>query len=133
MPLDARIRRLLKLRDLDTLLAVAECGSMAKAAVQLAVSQPAVSKAIADMEHTLGVNLFDRLAQGVEPTPYGRALIKWAGAVFDDVRQGVEEIGFLVDPAPVSCAFARLSRCWKDSCRPCSPISIPAIHASASK
>ena len=71
---------------------------MAKAAVQLAVSQPAVSKAIADMEHTLGAGLFDRLAQGVEPTPYGRALIKWAGAVFDDVRQGVEEIGFRADP-----------------------------------
>ena len=113
MPLDARIRRRLKLRDLDTLLAVAECGSMAKAAVQLAVSQPAVSKAIADMEHTLGVNLFDRLAQGVEPTPYGRALIKWAGAVFDDVRQGVEEIGFLADPGAGELAFARLSRCWE--------------------
>ena len=38
---------------------------MAKAAVELSISQPAVSKAIADMEHTLGVVLFDRLAQGV--------------------------------------------------------------------
>jgi DNA-binding transcriptional LysR family regulator len=98
MPINARIRRRLKLRDLDTLIAVAQCGSMAKAATQLAVSQPAVSKAIADMEHTLGVRLLDRTAQGVEPTIYGQALLKWAAAVFDDVHQGVKEIEFLSDP-----------------------------------
>ncbi len=99
MALDARIRRRLRLRDLDTVLAVAQYGSMAKAAAQLAVSQPAVSKAIAEIEQTLGVRLFDRLAQGVEPTIYGHALLKWAAAVFDDVRQGVKEIEFLADPA----------------------------------
>jgi molybdenum-dependent DNA-binding transcriptional regulator ModE len=63
----SRIWRRLKLRDLETLLAVAQWGSMAKAAVHLSVSQPAVSKAIADMEHVLGVRLLDRSAQGVEP------------------------------------------------------------------
>jgi DNA-binding transcriptional LysR family regulator len=62
------------------------------------VSQPSVSNAIADIERTLGVRLFDRLAQGVELTPYGHVLIKWALAVFDDVRQGVQEIEFLSDP-----------------------------------
>ncbi len=98
MSWDSRIRRRLKLRDLDTLLAVARWGSMAQAAVQLSVSQPAVSKAIADIEHTLGVRLFDRTAQGVEPTLFGRAMLKWAAAVFDDVRQGVNEIAFLADP-----------------------------------
>jgi DNA-binding transcriptional LysR family regulator len=98
MAWDARIRRRLKLRDLDTFLAVARSGSMAKAAIQLAVSQPSVSNAIADIERTLGVRLFDRLAQGVELTPYGHALIKSALAVFDDVRQGVQQIEFLADP-----------------------------------
>jgi DNA-binding transcriptional LysR family regulator len=99
MAWDARIRRRLKLRDLDTLLAVAQWGSMAKAAAHLAVSQPAVSNAIADLEHTLGVRLFDRTAQGVEATLYGSALAKWAVAVFDDVRQGVKEIEYLLDSA----------------------------------
>jgi DNA-binding transcriptional LysR family regulator len=98
MPPDARIRRRLRLRDLDTLITVAQYGSMAKAAAQLSVSQPAVSKAMAEMEHTLGVRLLDRTAQGVEPNLYGRALLKWAQAVFDDVRQGVKEIEFLADP-----------------------------------
>lgn len=96
--MDARIRRRLKLRDLDTLAAVARHGSMAKAAVQLAVSQPAVSKAVAEIEHILGVRLFDRAAQGVEPTPYGQVMLKWVAAVFDDLRQGVKEIEFLSDP-----------------------------------
>jgi DNA-binding transcriptional LysR family regulator len=97
MPINTRIRRHLKLRDLDTLIAVSHHGSMAKAAVQLSVSQPAVSKAMAEMEHTLGVRLLDRTAQGVELTLYGRAMLKWAHAVFDDVRQGVNEIEFLAD------------------------------------
>jgi DNA-binding transcriptional LysR family regulator len=77
---------------------VVEAGSMAKAAVQLAISQPAVSRAIADMEHTLGVRLLDRSPQGVEPTEYGHALIKRGVAVFDELRQGVRDIEFMSDP-----------------------------------
>jgi DNA-binding transcriptional LysR family regulator len=96
--LDERVLRRLKLRELRILTTVAQAGSMGKAAVQLALSQPAVSKAIAEMEHTLGAPLLDRRAQGVEPTLYGRALLKWAVALFDDLRQGVREIEFLADP-----------------------------------
>jgi hypothetical protein len=73
MAWDPRIRRRLKLRDLDTLIAVAHAGSMAKAAVSLSVSQPAISNAIADMEAILGVRLLDRTTHGVEPTIYGKA------------------------------------------------------------
>jgi DNA-binding transcriptional LysR family regulator len=98
MALDPRVRRRLKLRDIDTLIAVAQHGSMAKAAAHLSVSQPTVSKAVADMEHALGVRLLDRTAQGVEPNRYGQALLKWAAAVFDDLDQGVKEIAFLADP-----------------------------------
>jgi DNA-binding transcriptional LysR family regulator len=92
-----RIGRRLKLRDLHVLLTVAQCGSMGKAAAQLAVSQPAISKAIADMEYTLQVRLLDRTVQGIVPTPYGSALLKWGLAVFDDLRQAVKEIEFLSD------------------------------------
>jgi DNA-binding transcriptional LysR family regulator len=110
MPWDPRVRRRLKLRDLDTLVAVAQCGSMAKAAAHLAMSQPAVSMAIADIEQTLGVRLLDRTAQGVEPNLYGRALLKWAAAVFDDVRQGINEIEFLPIQPPANCGSERPSR-----------------------
>jgi DNA-binding transcriptional LysR family regulator len=98
MPMTMRIRRRLKLRELDVLLAVAQCRTMLKAAQQLAMSQPAVSKAVADLEDTLGVRLFDRSSRGVEPTLFGVALLKWASAVFDDIAQGVNEIDFLASP-----------------------------------
>src|ERR1700731_3048638 len=98
MQWNERIGRRLKLRDLHILLAVAKSGSMGKAASDLAVSQPAVSKAIADLEHTLGVRLLDRGPQGVEPTIYGRALLKCGLTVFDDLKQGVKELEFLADP-----------------------------------
>jgi DNA-binding transcriptional LysR family regulator len=94
-----RVRRRLKLRDVDILLTVIQAGSMGKAAGALNMSQPAVSTAIAHLEHTLGVRLLDRSRQGVEPTPYGRALIKRGVAMFDELRQGVQDIASLSDPA----------------------------------
>ena len=93
-----RIGRRIKLRDLHILLAVAQSGSMAKAAEQLAISYPVVSKGIADLEHSLGVRLFDRGIRGVEPTPYGRALLHCGTAVFDEMRQGLNQIEFIREP-----------------------------------
>jgi DNA-binding transcriptional LysR family regulator len=93
-----RIGRRLKLRDLHILLAVAQAGSMSRAADRLAVSHPVVSKTIADLEHALGVRLLDRTAQGTEPTVYGRALLGCSTVVFDELRRGVQEIAFLSDP-----------------------------------
>ena len=93
-----RARRRIKLRDLHILLVVAQRGSMAKAAAELAISQPAVSRAIADMEHALGLRLLDRSRNGVEPTPYGRALIKRGTTIFDELSQGLQELEFLADP-----------------------------------
>jgi DNA-binding transcriptional LysR family regulator len=93
-----RIGRRLKPRDLHIFLAVAERGSMAKAAENLAISRPVVSKTIADLEHTLGVRLIDRTTSGVELTQFGQALLKRSLAVFDELRQGVKEIEFLADP-----------------------------------
>jgi DNA-binding transcriptional LysR family regulator len=89
----------LKLQHLKVVMAVAEWGSMAKAAKHLAISQPVVSKVIADVEGMLGVRLFDRNTQGVEPTRYGSALIRRSAAIFDDLKASVEEIKGLADPA----------------------------------
>jgi DNA-binding transcriptional LysR family regulator len=98
MQWDERIGRRLKLRDLHILLAVVQWGNMAKAATELAISQPAVSKAMADMEHALGVKLLDRGPRGIEATVYGHALLRRALAVFDELKQGVKELEFLADP-----------------------------------
>jgi DNA-binding transcriptional LysR family regulator len=93
-----RIGRRLKLRDLHVLSSVVQWGSMAKAAQHLAVSQPVVSAAIADLEHAVGVRLLDRSRRGVEPTIYGRALLKHGAIAFDALKEGVREIEFLADP-----------------------------------
>src|SRR5262245_65223608 len=84
-----RIERRLKLHDVRVLISVVQAGSMHKAAERLATSQPAVSRAISDLEHALGVRLLDRSPQGIEPTQYGRAIIRHGLAVFDELRQGV--------------------------------------------
>jgi len=95
---EGRIGRRLKLRDLHILSAVVQWGSMAKAASHLAMSQPAVSESIANLEDALRVRLLDRSTRGIEPTPYAHALLKRSHVVFDELRQGIRDIEFLANP-----------------------------------
>jgi len=99
MQLSERVGRRMKLQDLHVFMAVMQAGSMGKAAQQLNVTQPAISRSIAELEHALGVRLLDRHRQGVEPTEFGRALLDCGVAVFDDLRQGLKNIEHLADPA----------------------------------
>lgn len=96
-PVD-RIGRRIKLRDLRILLALAQAGSMGRAATALAVSQPVISKSIAELEASVGARLFDRTPQGIVPTASGAAMIECSRAVFDELQQGVKAIQFLDDP-----------------------------------
>jgi DNA-binding transcriptional LysR family regulator len=93
-----RIGRRIRLRDLHILLAVVQCKSMARAAEHLAISRPVISRAINDLEQVLGVRLLERDRHGAEPTIYGAALLKRGATVFDELREGVKDIEFLVDP-----------------------------------
>jgi DNA-binding transcriptional LysR family regulator len=96
---ELQIGRRLRMRDLHAFLTVTQCGSMAKAAEQLGISQPAISKVVADLESAFGVRLLDRGRKGVEPTSYGAALLRRSVAAFDELRQSVRDIEFLSDPA----------------------------------
>lgn len=93
-----RISRRLKLHQLNVLLSIAQHGSMAKAASHLGISQPVVSRTIADLENLLGVRLLDRSRQGVTPTIHGQTLLKRAAEIFDGIKTCVSEIEFLSDP-----------------------------------
>ena len=95
---ESQIGRRLRLRDLHVFCTVVQRGSMAQAAAHLGVSQPAVSEVIAGLEHTLAVRLFDRSRQGAAPTIYGRALLKRATVVFDELKQSIRDLEFLADP-----------------------------------
>jgi DNA-binding transcriptional LysR family regulator len=93
-----QIGRRIRLRDLHILLTVSQRGSMAQAAVQLGVSQPAVSGVIADLERTLGVPLFERSTRGVKPTIYALEMMDRSVAAFDELKQGIRTLESLADP-----------------------------------
>jgi DNA-binding transcriptional LysR family regulator len=110
MEMSDRIGRRMKLHDIHVLIAVVQAGSMRKAAALLNTTQSAISRSIAELEHTTGVRLLDRISQGVEPTQYGRALLKRGVAAFDELKQGVHDIEYLADPTTgevrIACPLA---------------------------
>jgi DNA-binding transcriptional LysR family regulator len=89
MQVSDRIGRRMKLHDLNVLMAVVQAGSMSKAAALLNTTQSAISRSIAELEHTIGARLLDRGPQGVEPTQYGRALLNRGIAAFGELKQGI--------------------------------------------
>src|SRR4051794_14895179 len=98
MEWESRLGRRLRVRDLYILSTVVKTGGMAKAARQLAMTQPSVSAAIANLEHILGVRLLDRSPRGIEPTIYAEAMLKRSVAVFDELMQSVKDVQSLADP-----------------------------------
>jgi DNA-binding transcriptional LysR family regulator len=146
---DTRVSRRLRFRDLEVFFAVVRCGSMAKAAAELSVTQPAVSEVVAELEHAFGVKLFDRHSQGVAPTIYAHALLKRGRAAFDELRQGIRDIEFLADPTngevrigcPDSMAGGILAPMIQKFCRdypgivisidpiPTPTLDLPELHA----
>lgn len=99
MDLIDRVISRLKLRDLRLFETLVRQGSMMKTADALNLTQPAVSKAISEMEIVLGVRLIERSQHGIEPTAHGRALLRRSVTIFDELRQGVTEIEHLSDPS----------------------------------
>lgn len=82
----------MKLSHLRDVLAVAEQGSIRAAGRQLGATQPAITRSIREIEHELGVSLFERHAKGVRLTPMGQAFVRRAAAVQQEVRRAREEI-----------------------------------------
>lgn len=91
------VGRRVTLRELRLFLAVARSGSIVKAANEIGLTQPALSKSIAELERTFGVRLFDRTNRGVTPTPHGEVLLRRATGVFEELRQAEDELGTLTD------------------------------------
>lgn len=82
----------IKFRHLQCFLEVARQKSVVKAADALAVTQPAVSKTLRELEETLDVRLFDRSKRGVTLTRFGEVFLRYAGASVTALRQGVDSI-----------------------------------------
>ncbi len=67
--------RRLKLSQIQALIAVADCANFSEAALQMELSQSAVSHAIASLETELGVQLFHRGRHGAQLTPVGERVL----------------------------------------------------------
>ena len=79
-----------KFRHLQCFLAVAQFGSVQRAAGSLSITQPAVSKTVAELEDILGVKLFERGRHGAVPTREGQLFMPHASACVSALRQGVD-------------------------------------------
>lgn len=82
----------MELRQLRHFLAIATHGSLGRAAEEVAISEPGLSKSLAKLETRLGVRLFERETRGVSLTVYGRALLPRAEAIVGEVSTIEREI-----------------------------------------
>jgi DNA-binding transcriptional LysR family regulator len=85
----------LKLRQLALIVALAERHSLRRAASDVAITQPAATKLLRDLEDAVGVTLFTRHAWGMAPTPYGEALVRHARALLTGVGEASGELSAL--------------------------------------
>lgn len=72
--------------------AVAKAGNISKAAKELFISQPAISKSISKLEENLGVTLFTRNSRGVQMTVEGQVLYSHVCNAFDTLNRGENEL-----------------------------------------
>jgi DNA-binding transcriptional LysR family regulator len=86
------VRSYLKTRHLVLLVELGRHGSIMHAAQAANLTQPAASKLLGELEHALGVPLFERLPRGVEPTWYGKVLIRRAGAALAEMDAAHQEV-----------------------------------------
>jgi DNA-binding transcriptional LysR family regulator len=87
----------IKLRHLRTLLAIEEQGGIGRAAERLNVTQPAVSKTIAEIEAMIGAELFERRGHMLVPTDIGHQVIRAARRVGSELRVLGEEVDLIAE------------------------------------
>lgn len=90
--IDRALRSNLKLRHLQMLVALDQFRHLGRAAEFLSVTQPAVSKTLAEIESLLGLPLFERSTRGTTPTAAGASMVRFARSVLAGYDRTREEI-----------------------------------------
>lgn len=70
----------MRLAQLEYFIKIAECGSITKAAQELFMSQPSLTKSIGNLEHEYNIQLLARTPKGIQLTPQGREFLEYAKA-----------------------------------------------------
>lgn len=89
---DRALRSHLKLRQLKLLVALDECRHLGQVAEALRVTQPAVSKSLAEIEEVFGARLFSRSVRGTHPTPDGELVIRLAHVILSELDHTMDEL-----------------------------------------
>jgi DNA-binding transcriptional LysR family regulator len=112
--------KMLELRSLSYVVTLALRANYARAAEDLGISQPALTRAIQSIERQLGIRLFDRDRSGVKPTPQGATFIERASVLVanaQDLERQTElakigaagSVRFGISSMTLSCAMSRRS------------------------
>lgn len=92
----SQIKNRLRMRHLQLLYLLSKAGSLRKAAESLALTQPAVTKALHELEDVIGETLFKRTSQGIVANALGEAAMRYATLVFADLDGFHEELDALM-------------------------------------
>lgn len=90
--IDHYLRSNLKLRHLQLLVTLDEMRHIGKVANYLNVTQPAISKTLADFEEGLNIKLFDRTTRGMLPTEAGVCLVKYAKKILNEIASARDDL-----------------------------------------
>lgn len=90
--LDWYLRANLKLRHFQLLVAMDELGSVSRVAVYLNVTQPAISKTLAQIEQGLQQRLFERTPRGLQSTEFGSCLIRHSRGILERLGAARDEL-----------------------------------------
>jgi DNA-binding transcriptional LysR family regulator len=97
--IDRVLRSNLKLRHLQMLVALDQFRHLGRASEFLSLTQPAVSKTLAEIERMFELDLFVRSTRGTEPTPYGATVVRFARSVLADFDRTRDEIAAVASGA----------------------------------
>lgn len=90
--MDPHVARRIKFRHLDAFSAIARAGSLKRAAEQLHLTQPAISKTLKELEDIVGARLMERSRAGVHLTPAGDVFLQFAEQSTSALRQGLRSV-----------------------------------------
>lgn len=82
----------MEIQQLRHLIAAVSTGNLLKAADDCNISQSGLSRSIRSLEDRLGVQLLVRKSKGVEPTMYGKSVVRWAHLILSDINRSLEEL-----------------------------------------
>ncbi len=85
-------------QHLEYFKAIAENENFTEAANALAVTQPALSKAISKLEKELEVPLFEKHGRNIKLTRYGNAFLKHTDIALSEISEGVQELKEMINP-----------------------------------